>query len=54
MFGIVFKNLNGCQEMAIRRLFSTRKSAEVTLRALTANLGPSLQARYSIAELTFV
>ncbi len=54
MFGIVFKSLDGRQEMAIRRLFSSKASAEETLRALTANLGPALQARYSIAKLDFV
>lgn len=53
MFGIVFMNMNGVKEMAIRRLFTSRKSAEVTMKALTASFGPSLAARYSIAELTF-
>lgn len=54
MFGIVFKNPNGRQEMAIRRLFSSKSSAEVTLRALITNLGPALQARYSVVELKFI
>ena len=54
MFGIMFKNQNGRQEMAIRRVFSSKQTAETTLKALTANFGPALRARYSVVELTIV
>lgn len=51
MFGIMFKNLNGRKEMAIRRIFSSKTHAETVMKVLIANLGPALQKRYAVVEL---
>ena len=52
MFGVVIKASNGRHEMAIKKLFTSKKLAEDAMKALTADFGPELAKRYAVVELT--
>ena len=52
MFGVVIKASNGSYEMAIKKLFTSKKLAEDAMKALTADFGPELSKRYAVVELT--
>ena len=50
MFGVVIKASNGSYEMAIKKLFTSKKLAEDAMKALTADFGPELAKRYAVVE----
>ena len=52
MFGVVIKASNGSYEMAIKKLFTSKKAAEDAMKALTVDFGPELAKRYAVVELT--
>ena len=52
MFGVVLKMVDGRHEMAIKKLFTSKKLAEEAMKALTADFGPELSKRYAVVELT--
>ena len=54
MFGVVFKTFNGSYEMAVRKLFTSKKHAEAVMKALTVDSSPELSKRYSVVECSIV
>ena len=54
MFGVVFKTFNGRYEMALRKLFTSKKHAESAMKALTVDFSPELAKRYSVVECSIV
>lgn len=54
MFGVVFKTFNGSYEMAVRKLFTSKKHAEAVMKALTVDSSPELSKRYSVVECSII
>ena len=52
MFGVVLKMVDGRHEMAIKKLFTSKKLAEDAMKTLIADFGPELSKRYAVVELT--
>lgn len=50
MFGVVIKASNGSYEMAMKKLFTSKKAAEAAMKALTVDFGPKLAKRYAVVE----
>ena len=50
MFGVVIKASNGSYEMAMKKLFTSKKAAEAAMKALTVDFGPELAKRYAVVE----
>lgn len=50
MFGVVIKAPNGSYEMAMKKLFTSKKAADAAMKALTAYFGPELAKRYAVVE----
>lgn len=54
MFGVVLKLFDGRHEMAIKKLFTSKKHAESAMNVLTADFGPELAKRYAVVELVTI
>ena len=51
MFGVMFKTFRGELEMAIRKVYTDRKAAELAKQSIISNFGPTLSSRYIVVEI---